>query len=299
VREERGSLHIPSIGQLGDLTASVFRLTQDVIVLQEQTTPAPVPLPNDQTSERGFQLQQARHHHPWELLYGYRRKRVTETFDLLTAGPRSLGIGAADVSLVRDTRENPLNARRGEFLSLNLDYGPRAFGSDVSFSKAYLQAFFTRPLSPSLTWAQGYRIGAARGLAQDLFVATERFRPVSTERFRAGGANSIRGFATDSLGPRATLSDGRVIAAGGEAVLILNQELRFHHGTGMGAAVFYDGGNVFEKASDLGLRLRHAVGFGLRYDSIVGLLRVDLAFPLQRRAGERSYQVFFGLGQAF
>ena len=90
-----------------------------------------------------------------------------------------------------------------------------------------------------------------------------------------------------------------MIAAGGEAVLILNQELRFHHGTGMGAAVFYDGGNVFEKASDLGLRLRHAVGFGLRYDSIVGLLRVDLAFPLQRRAGERSYQVFFGLGQAF
>jgi translocation and assembly module TamA len=299
VRDQRGSLHIPSIGRLGDLTASIFRLTQDVIVLQEQTTPAPPPLPNDQTSERGFQIQQARHRHPFELLYGYRRKRVTETFDLLTAGPRSLAIGAADVSLVRDTRENPLNARRGEFLSLNLEYGPRTFGSDVSFSKAYLQAFLTRPLSSSVTWAQGYRIGVANGLAQDLFVATERFRPVSTERFRAGGANSIRGFATDSIGPRATLSDGRVIAAGGEAVLILNQELRFQHGTGMGAAVFYDGGNVFEKASDLGLNLRHSVGFGLRYDSVVGLLRIDLGFPLGRRAGERGYQVYFGLGQAF
>lgn len=299
VRDQRGSLHIPSIGRLGDLTASIFRMTQDVIVLQEATDPQPALLPNDQTSERGFQIQQARHHHPYELLYGYRRKRVTETFDLLTAGPRSLEIGAADVSLVRDTRDNPINARHGDFLSLNLDYGPRAFGSDVSFSKAYLQAFFNRPLGPSLTWAQGYRMGAARGLAQDLFVATERFRPVSTERFRAGGANSIRGFATDSLGPRATLSDGRVISAGGEAVLILNQELRFQHGTGVGAAVFYDGGNVFEKTGDLGLNLRHSVGFGLRYESIVGLLRVDLAFPLRRRSGERSYQVFFGLGQAF
>ena len=42
-----------------------------------------------------------------------------------------------------------------------------------------------------------------------------------------------------------------------------------------------------------------AVGFGLRYDSIVGLLRVDIGFPLNRQPGDRSYRVFFGLGQAF
>jgi translocation and assembly module TamA len=90
-----------------------------------------------------------------------------------------------------------------------------------------------------------------------------------------------------------------VISAGGQAVIILNQELRYQHGTGLGAAAFYDGGNVWENASELGLDLRHSVGFGLRYDSIVGLLRMDLAFPLNRRAGERSYQFWFGLGQPF
>ena len=37
----------------------------------------------------------------------------------------------------------------------------------------------------------------------------------------------------------------------------------------------------------------------LRYASPVGLLRLDLGFPLFRREGEKSYQVFFSLGQAF
>src|SRR6185503_6810982 len=88
IRDERGSLHIPSIGQLGDLTAAIFRTRQDVIVLQEPTDQPREPLPNDQTTEQGFTLQQARHRHPWEFLFLYQRTRVTETFDLLTAGPR-------------------------------------------------------------------------------------------------------------------------------------------------------------------------------------------------------------------
>jgi len=300
IRDERGSLHVPSISRLGDLTASIFRTRQDVIVLQEATDPPAALRPNDQTTEQGFTIQQARHRHPWEFLYGYRRKRVTETFDLLTAGPREADLGALDVSVLRDTRDNPLNAHRGEFTSVNTSWGPEAISADGgSFAKAFLQAFLMRPVGTSLTWAQGYRVGWATGLAQDLFVATERFRPVSTERFRAGGANSVRGYETDSLGPRAVLTDGRVVAAGGEAVLVLNQELRFQHASGMGAAFFWDAGNIFARGSELGFDLRHALGFGLRYDSPVGLLRVDLGFPLNRKPGERSYQVWFGLGQAF
>jgi outer membrane protein assembly factor BamA/autotransporter translocation and assembly factor TamB len=297
VRDERASLHIPSIGY-GDLTASVFNTWQELLVLQEES-PGAVPKPNERTTERGFLIQQARHRHPYDLLYGYRRKRVTETFDLLTGAPRESEIGALDTSVLRDTRENPFNAHRGTFLSLNLVYGPEALGSDVTFSKAFAQAFLMRPVGAWLTWAQGYRLGVANGLGEDIFVASEDFRPVTSERFRAGGANSIRGYATDSVGPTRTLTDGRVISAGGQAVVILNQELRYQHGTGLGAVVFYDGGNVFESASDLKLDLRHSVGFGLRYDSVVGLLRLDVGFPLNRREGEKGYQLFFGLGQAF
>jgi translocation and assembly module TamA len=41
------------------------------------------------------------------------------------------------------------------------------------------------------------------------------------------------------------------------------------------------------------------VGAGLRYESPIGLLRLDLGFPLDRRPGEDAYQLFFSLGQAF
>ena len=124
VRDERASLHIPSIGY-GDLTASVFHTWQELVVLEEES-PGAVGMPNERTTERGFLIQQARHRHPYDFLYGYRLKRVTETFDLLTGAPRQSDIGALDGSLVRDTRENPLNAHRGTFLSLNLVYGPEA-----------------------------------------------------------------------------------------------------------------------------------------------------------------------------
>ena len=86
---------------------------------------------------------------------------------------------------------------------------------------------------------------------------------------------------------------------GGEAVLVLNQELRFAGPRNIGAAVFYDGGNVFDRIKDFSLSLRHSVGFGLRYGSAIGLVRVDIAFPLNRRPQDRGYQIWFGLGQAF
>jgi outer membrane translocation and assembly module TamA len=69
--------------------------------------------------------------------------------------------------------------------------------------------------------------------------------------------------------------------------------------TGLGAAVFYDAGNVFAKVRDVDFKLRHAVGVGLRYDSPLGLLRFDVGFPLSKRPDEHTYRFAFGLGQAF
>ena len=144
-----------------------------------------------------------------------------------------------------------------------------------------------RPLGPSLTWAQGARLGLAHGFQGQ--------RLTSTERFRAGGANTIRGFANDSVGPRNVFDD----PAGGQAVAILNEELRYHHPSGLGAAVFYDGGNVFESVSELSLDWRHTLGAGLRYASPVGLLRLDLGMPLNPRNGDKRFRYFISLGQAF
>ena len=87
---------------------------------------------------------------------------------------------------------------------------------------------------------------------------------------------------------------------GGEAVFIINQELRFPVYKWFGGAVFYDAGNVYATYRDFNpLRLRHSVGLGLRFDSPFGVARFDVGFNIAPQNGEPRTVFHFGLGQAF
>ncbi|RPI51397.1 MAG: outer membrane protein assembly factor, partial [Acidobacteria bacterium] len=82
-------------------------------------------------------------------------------------------------------------------------------------------------------------------------------------------------------------------------------ELRIPVRGGLGAVAFVDGGNVFSTVDEIDFsELRGAVGFGLRYRSPVGPIRVDLGFKLDRRTLangqlERPTALHISLGQAF
>jgi outer membrane translocation and assembly module TamA len=125
----------------------------------------------------------------------------------------------------------------------------------------------------------------------------------ASERFFAGGDTSIRGFALDTVGTANTIS-ANGFPRGGNGVVILNGELRVPVWREVGAALFADGGNVFERATDLDVgELRGAVGFGMRYRSPLGPVRLDLGFKLDRReiAGRLEPRTVwhFSIGQAF
>jgi translocation and assembly module TamA len=153
---------------------------------------------------------------------------------------------------------------------------------------SYVQTVFNRSFQEdAFTWAQSYRLGLAWGLDGEPVIANERFR--------AGGASSLRGFGTNEVGPRGFFGE----PAGGEAVVIMNQELRYHHRSGLGLVGFYDVGNVVPTVESMRFDLRHTLGAGLRWASPIGLLRVDVGFPLDRQPEEKSYRFFFGVGQAF
>jgi outer membrane translocation and assembly module TamA len=84
----------------------------------------------------------------------------------------------------------------------------------------------------------------------------------------------------------------------------LNGELRVPVFTKVGAVVFIDGGNVFRRVNEFDIgELRGSVGFGVRYLSPIGPIRVDLGFKLDRRLLgddlERRTALHFSLGQAF
>jgi outer membrane protein insertion porin family len=272
-----GSVFVPAVGP-GNLTASLFRLTQDSPGIDFETGEAVT----IRRRQKGIELQMAE---PLStrtsLLLGYSFQRSTVTFI------EPVDVASLDASLIRDGRDSPLDPRRGAFLSASLRVSPKLAGSDYDYVKGMAQAFLARPIGAHLTWAHGYRLGLAHVFSDQPLVAFERFR--------AGGSNSVRGYARDSLGPVDFLGEPR----GGQAVLVLNQELRFHHRSGVGAVVFYDAGNVFADPSELSLDLRQSIGAGLRYVSPVGLLRLDVAWPLRRREGEAAHQIHFSLGQAF
>jgi outer membrane protein insertion porin family len=83
-------------------------------------------------------------------------------------------------------------------------------------------------------------------------------------------------------------------------VLILNAELRVPVWGDVGMAVFMDGGNVFNRVTAFDVaELRGSMGFGVRYRSPIGPVRLDLGFKIDRRENEARSVLHFSIGQAF
>ncbi len=172
-------------------------------------------------------------------------------------------------SLIEDRRSSLTKPRTGRFWNATLSYAPQILGSDLRFLKLYGQFFLYRPVGERAVWASTYRAGIGTGFGQYL---------LPTDRFRAGGPTSVRGFPVNELGSPDPIT-GTVI--GGEAVVVMNQELRFPLFWRFGGIAFYDAGNVFLRGSDFNpLDLRHTSGLGLSIDLPVGLVTVDWAYLL-------------------
>jgi outer membrane protein insertion porin family len=288
LNEVRLSLHLPSIGQGGDTTTTAFYQDEDFKLVREGGSFGAI---DESEIQSGFQIQQAIHaRERWVVLGGYSFKNIrsrARTLDHHVSGLQA--------SLLRESRDNPLDARRGLFLSLSVEGGGAWTFSDFEYFRVFFQAFGARAIARDLTWAQGLRLGLARGLEEQRDQQVSVFGR-STELFRAGGPTSLRGYALDSVGPPGPV---RGVSRGGEALVVVNQELRYLHPWGVGAAVFYDVGNVYARVADIDFELRHSLGAGLRYESPIGMLRLDVGFPLNRRPTDRAFQWFFALGQAF
>jgi len=211
-------------------------------------------------------------------------------------------------SILRSTRNDPLDPSNGTALSVNEQLAARAIGSEVGFLKSYLRAqwFHQLPHSRGIVLATNATLGIANPFPREVPQPDGSTVIVSdipaSERYFAGGDTTVRGFPLDQLGTPETI-DANGFPLGGEGLVILNGELRvpYHKLELVG---FLDSGNVFAAPSDINLgELRSAVGFGVRYKSPVGPIRVDLGFKVHRQvvAGklEPLTAIHISLGQAF
>ena len=249
----------------------------------------------------GFSLQQeATWRRIYILNYGYRIER-SRTFD---PSPEAifdvpLRVGALTSTFSRETRDEILDATRGSFMSHAVQWSPSWVGSEIRFMKYFGQYFRYIPLQkprielftnqverPRLVYAGGVRLGLAKGFGQEVPLA---------ERFFAGGSTTMRGFEQNTVGE----IEGRQ-ATGGEAMLVVNNEIRFPIVSIFDGVGFVDIGNVYRRVSDFSLTdIRKTAGVGLRVRTPWFLLRLDYGLKLDRQPGETRGRLFFSIGQAF
>jgi len=221
------------------------------------------------------------------------------------------------ISWVRDTRDNPADASKGTLNSADFGVADTGLGSSASFTRFLYQNSSYYPIKRRFSFARSIRFGVLNPYRDTISLTF----PAPTgsnlpqviplpERFFAGGGTSLRGFALNQAGPR---DSNTGFPVGGQAMLVLNQEFRFpmrlpYFGTSLGGALFYDGGNVYSRATRISFRyslpkptfdnsatpqcltncsnelnyFSHTVGLGLRYATPVGPIRVDLGYQLNR-----------------
>ncbi|MGH9475390.1 MAG: BamA/TamA family outer membrane protein [Terriglobales bacterium] len=247
------------------------------------------------------------------LRYSFSQTGLTNLLipDLVPERDLHIRLSTLSATLMRDTRDNPLDAHKGMLESYELDLNTTALGSSVDFGKLLTQTAYYHSMDllgeHGVVWANSLRLGLEGAFAGS-------FIPLS-EAFFSGGGSTLRGFPLDGAGPQKTLpacGNPNVpstctliqVPVGGSALLILNSELRIptpQIWKDLGVALFYDGGNVFNHVglASIGASYTNTIGLGLRYQTAVGPIRIDFGRNLNPVPGVSASQFFITLGQAF
>lgn len=194
------------------------------------------------------------------------------------------------IGFVRDTRNSRLDATSGTQFSATVTPWASFSESSSGFIVGEVAGSVYQPLgTPRIVAAARARIGS---------IVAQTLRDVpANKRFYAGGGSSVRGYEFQRVGPLDDESD----PTGGRSVSEIGAELRFLLTDNIGVVPFLDGGQVYQTTlPSFDDEFRWAMGLGLRYQTPIGPIRLDVAFPINRRAGvDDRFQIYVSIGQAF
>jgi outer membrane protein assembly complex protein YaeT len=231
-------------------------------------------------------------------------------------------------SVIQDRRDDPTNAHRGIYNSADLDLAEHYLGGNKNFLRFLGRSSYYKTFGGTYTLASNTEFGVIKSFGIGPGFIPSTYIPLP-ERFFGGGSSSMRGFPDQQAGPRDPLTG---FPLGGGALLFHSTELRFPLiGDNISGVFFHDMGNIYTGLSRLSFRVHqngledfnymvHAAGFGIRYRTPVGPVRLDLAYSInpptfnglsgtyqqlitnQATPAIQSvshFQFFFSIGQAF
>lgn len=238
-----------------------------------------------------------------EFRFAYRRVTTSSVVIptlLIPSLLQPVRIGMLSVSLIQNRRDNAADPHRGMYNTADIGVAGGFFGSQRSFSRVLLRNATYYSLTKKLVLARQTQFGVITPFATVAGLTEQESVPLP-ERFFGGGADSLRAFPFNQAGPRDTgapLVPGGPSSAptgfplGGNALFFNNVELRFPLiGQNIQGVLFHDMGNVYSSLSNISLRYNQrdnqdfdyaaqAAGFGIRYRTPVGPIRLDLSYAL-------------------
>jgi len=250
------------------------------------------------------------------LQYRFTYRRVTIDENTIKVDPalipllaQPVRVGSFSSTFIQDRRDDPVDAKRGRYTTADFGVATKLFASSTNFLRLLTRNSSYYKLGKDLVFARSINFGILTPF-QSAGLNPQTDIPLP-ERFFSGGAYSHRGFPENQAGPR-DLKTG--FPLGGKALLVNNLELRFPLlGDNLGGVFFHDAGNVYSDLkrikfnwSQKGLTdfdyMVHSFGFGVRYRTPIGPVRVDLALtPNSPRfngfEGSRE-DLLFGRGRA-
>jgi len=194
------------------------------------------------------------------------------------------------LSLSKDTRNRRVFADTGHLNSISL----QLFDGDLEFYKIRYRHRSAFPVYNDLVYNFKGNVGYAESFGGTVDVPF-------FEKYTAGGVRSVRGYNSNSLGPRDSNND----AFGGNLQVILTNELLIPMES-LGSSetfrlgLYFDAGNVYADANSFeASELRQSVGISAKWFSAIGPLEFSYAYPVNDKPNDDIRAFQFALGAAF
>lgn len=234
---------------------------------------------------------------PWlkmEATTGYTYQALRNKDSTLSATiPENTDVTVAslDFGLTSDLRDNPLRPRRGYRWFVQLETASRSLGGETDYQRLESGAAF----HSSWGGSRWIHLGVTHGIITTFGANDDTLLPVN-KRFFPGGESSIRGYQSGEAAPRGP--DGKFIGA--KSYLLANAELEQALTPNWSVVLFGDGLGESARlsASPFNERL-YSVGLGVRYQTLIGPVRVEYGRNVNPRAGDPSGTLHFSVGFPF
>lgn len=197
-------------------------------------------------------------------------------------------------TLSHKQREGALvNPSRGLSQFYKIELGSDQAGSDMDLLRVYSKLVYVTTL-PS----ERHRLVARLELGAVFASDSERDELAPSLNFFAGGSQSLRGYAYQSVGrelkQREADGSSRKLVVGGNRLLVGSLEYQYQFSSAWRGALFVDAGDAFDQEQ---FDANYGLGFGLHYLTPVGAIKLELASNVSDE--DPSWRIHINIGAEF